>query len=260
MTTNESHEHSELVLATLAERPDLAGERARILAGAWPGFVGQNEKLNRDWEAVLALHPDLQLAVYSRESNTILGMADLVPFSWDGNGGSLPDGVDDAVTRGLRDHAAGAPITALSALQIVVASSHRGQGLSRKIIELMRMLAKQRGLVHLLAPVRPTHKSLYPTIPMHRYIQWTRPDGLPLDPWLRVHRRLGASVVRVAPRSSVVTGTVAQWESWTGLAFPETGAYVVPGALDLVHIDRERDVGRYEEPNVWMHHRLVEGT
>jgi GNAT superfamily N-acetyltransferase len=260
MTTKESYEHSELVFATLAERPDLEGEGFRILVGAWPGFVGQNERLNRDWEAVLQLHPDLQFVVYSRESNTVLGIGNVVPFSWDGNADSLPDGVDDVVAQGLRDHAAGAPITALSALQAVVASSHRGRGLSGRIIEFMRMLAKQRGLVHLVAPVRPTQKSLYPTIPMDRYIQWTRPDGLPLDPWLRVHRRLGASVVRIAPRSSVVTGTVAQWESWTGLAFPETGAYVVPGALDLVHIDRERDVGRYEEPNVWMHHRLIEGT
>jgi hypothetical protein len=37
----------------------------------------------------------------------------------------------------------------------------------------------------------------------------------------------------------VISGTVAQWEHWTGMAFPETGRYVVPEALDLVDIDRE---------------------
>ena len=31
-------------------------------------------------------------------------------------------------------------------------------------------------------------------------------------------------------------------------------AYVVPGALALVEIDRERDEGLYLEPNVWMIH------
>jgi hypothetical protein len=30
----------------------------------------------------------------------------------------------------------------------------------------------------------------------------------------------------------------------------------VPGALTLVSIDREADVGAYVEPNVWMRHTL----
>jgi hypothetical protein len=35
---------------------------------------------------------------------------------------------------------------------------------------------------------------------------------------------------------------------------PESGPFVVPGALQPVRIDRERDEGRYEDPNVWMRH------
>jgi hypothetical protein len=38
------------------------------------------------------------------------------------------------------------------------------------------------------------------------------------------------------------------------LTFPETGMCVVPGALVPVDIDRERDLGTYVEPNVWMRH------
>jgi hypothetical protein len=52
----------------------------------------------------------------------------------------------------------------------------------------------------------------------------------------------------------VVTGTVAEWEEWTEMAFPESGAYVVSGALVPIEIDRERDEGVYVEPNVWMVH------
>ena len=37
-----------------------------------------------------------------------------------------------------------------------------------------------------------------------------------------------------------VNGTVAEWEGWTGLVFPETGDYVVPGALETVRIDPVR--------------------
>jgi hypothetical protein len=38
------------------------------------------------------------------------------------------------------------------------------------------------------------------------------------------------------------------------MAFPETGRYVFPEGLALLHVDRERDVGLYHEPNVWVAH------
>jgi hypothetical protein len=56
----------------------------------------------------------------------------------------------------------------------------------------------------------------------------------------------------------LVTGTMAEWEEWAAMRFPESGAYVVPGALNPVEINREADQGRYLEPNVWRRHRLGE--
>jgi hypothetical protein len=52
----------------------------------------------------------------------------------------------------------------------------------------------------------------------------------------------------------VITGTVAEWEGWAKMAFPQNGRYVVPEALDLVHIDRTADRGTYAETNLWMRH------
>ena len=69
--------------------------------------------------------------------------------------------------------------------------------------------------------------------------------------------RLGAKFLRVAPRSMVVTGTVAEWEAWTTMTFPESGRYIVPGALAPVRIDHRRNLGRYVEPNVWMRHAVT---
>jgi len=53
----------------------------------------------------------------------------------------------------------------------------------------------------------------------------------------------------------LITGTVAEWEDWAAMAFPQTGRYVVPDALDLVHIDRPADRGTYAETNLWMRHQ-----
>jgi len=87
---------------------------------------------------------------------------------------------------------------------------------------------------------------------MERYVRWTREDGLPFDPWLRVHARLGAELLEVCPGSMRAEGTREEWESWTGISFPDDGEFVVPGALVPVSFADGR--GIYVEPNVWMRH------
>ena len=148
--------------------------------------------------------------------------------------------------------------TVLCALGITVADEWRGQGLSRSMIERMGEIGRNHGLATLIAPVRPTLKHRYPLTSIDRYLSWRRPDGTHLDPWLRTHERLGATIVKSAPESTVTTGTVAEWEEWTEMALPESGAYVVPGALVPIEIDREHDEGVYLEPNVWMVHSPVQ--
>lgn len=64
----------------------------------------------------------------------------------------------------------------------------------------------------------------------------------------------GGTIIAAAPRSETMTGTVAEWESWTGMAFPATGDYVIPRGLSILHIDTVEDSGTYTEPNVWVRH------
>jgi hypothetical protein len=100
----------------------------------------------------------------------------------------------------------------LCALVAIVDSRHQGRGLSGLIIGGMARVADQAGLECLIAPVRPTWKERYPLTPLERYMRWKREDGLPFDPWIRLHHRLGAELLALAPRSLDVRGTVAEWE------------------------------------------------
>ena len=159
--------------------------------------------------------------------------------------------------RGVRDRRQGRRPTALSALLAAVDPARQGRGLSRVVLRAMGALARRHGLGALLAPVRPTLKHRDPLTSMEDYVHWRRADRLPFDPWLRVHVRLGARVLRVAGRSMVIEGRVREWEQWTAMRFPASGRYVVPGALVPITIDRRRDHGRYVEPNVWMLHPLT---
>ncbi len=124
------------------------------------------------------------------------------------------------------------------------------------IIRAMRQLAREAGLQRMIAPVRPNLKHRYPLIPMQNYITWTTADALPFDPWMRVHARLGAHIVNPCNRSMTLGGRVAEWESWTGVAIPGSGEFVLPELLAPLHVDHAADRCTYVEPNVWMEHEL----
>jgi hypothetical protein len=120
----------------------------------------------------------------------------------------------------------------------------------------MRSVGQSRRHARLIAPVRPSRKADYPLSDIDRYINWTDDGMLPFDPWLRVHARVGAKTVKVCHRSMTIRGTVAEWRAWTGRPYPESGKYVVSGALNPIDIDLIADQGIYVEPNVWMVHEL----
>jgi GNAT superfamily N-acetyltransferase len=244
-----------LQFPTRAERtgsqPHAASLRERSM---WPEFLYHDPVLERLFGRVMEEYAEFQFYAWDDERQEVVGVGMAVPAAWDGNPASLPDGGIDAVVEARFAERAPEP-NVLCALQILLASESRGQGLSSRMIRRMAEIGREHGLDTLIAPVRPTLKHVYPLAPMERYIAWRREDGAHFDPWLRTHERLGAEIAKVAPQSTTIAAPVADWEEWTQMTFPETGAYVVPGALVPVEIDRERDEGLYEEPNVWMVHR-----
>ena len=239
-----------MLVASYAERPDLA-ERTGEIGDVWPEFV-HHARLNRHWHRLREDFLDFQLVVYDEERDVLVGRGHSIPFPWDGRAEGLPDGVEGVFDVVFED-AAGPPTT-LSAVAAVLDPEAQGRGLSGLIIKGMSAAAARAGLDALVAPVRPTMKARYPLTPTERYLGWRREDGQLFDPWLRVHERLGAKILGVCPGSLIVEGAVAEWEAWTGMAFPGSGSYVVEGALVPVEIDRDADLGRYVEPNVWMRH------
>jgi GNAT superfamily N-acetyltransferase len=211
------------------------------LRRAWPEIVFHDEVSNANWGRLYEERPEFQFALV--EGDRVLAEGNSIPVA------GMPAGWRDA----LRDGFDQPDPDRLCAMAILIDPDAHGRGLSRLMLEHMRGLAAVRGW-ELVAPVRPTLKHRYPLTPMERYMHWRRDDGLLFDPWLRSHERVGAELVGVAPDSLVSEGTVAEFEEWCGLPFPESGSYVVEGALVPVEIDREADRGRYREPNVWMRH------
>jgi GNAT superfamily N-acetyltransferase len=234
---------------TYAERPDLAARTGEI-QDSFPEFIGYGAVLLEHWGKLRPQLPELQLILWDEESDVVVGHARTL-LAREAEG--LPGGIDDMLERWFGDDGPPEP-DVLSAMVAVVDRRRHGEGLSRLLLEGMRELARGAGFTSLIAPVRPTWKERYPLIPMERYVWWKREDGLPFDPWMRVHARLGAEIVEVCPASMTIEGSSAEWGEWTEMAFPDDGDYVVPGALVPVVFRDGR--GTYVEPNVWMRHTV----
>lgn len=240
---------------TLAEHAELEPHFPRLHALAWPRFLHEGDATGGLWGHLSRDFRGFQFGLWD-DAGHLVAVGNSIPLICDGTRGDLPRDVPEILERGVAAQRDGRRPTALSALAAIVDPQYRARGLSRRVIETMGDLARQHGLTTLVAPVRPTLKSLYPLTPMDRYITWKRANGAAFDPWIHVHQSMGAEILEVAPSAMVITDTVSRWEEWTGLRFPDSASYVVTGAFQPVTIDLRRNVGRYEEANVWMRHPL----
>ncbi|MEU2662100.1 N-acetyltransferase [Micromonospora sp. DT46] len=239
---------------TLAERPDLRDAMLHMEA-SWPEYIPP-EPMVIGW--AFDRYPEHQLVVVESDDKVVARAAG-VPFAWDGDPASLPDtGWDAVLGMSMLDTSAGRDLTALCALEIAVVPGMQARNMSGRVLAAVKDNARRHGYRDVVGPVRPSGKHAEPHEPMPGYAARTRDDGLPADPWLRVHVRAGGQVLQVCPASMTISGSLAQWRDWTGLPFDTSGPVVVPGALTPVAVNVDHDHAVYVEPNVWVRHPLAE--
>lgn len=257
MSTTPPGNDVNLVVATLAERPDLV---AHVDGFEDPGVA---EFLYHDpvsvalFPGLVRRHPEFTLMAVDPAGGPPVAMVCTMPFTVPGGAGSLPPGGYDAVLlSAAEDVLAQRRGNLVSALFATVRPDRRLRGVSAFMLDAAKRNTARLGYDTLVAPVRPTRKHEHPRVPMAEYVAWTRADGLPADPWLRVHVRAGGRIVGVAPHSMTITATLDEWRRWTGQPFDASGAVDVPGGLVPVTCDPTHDVAGYVEPNVWVCHDL----
>ena len=222
----------------------------------WPTFMFNDPVADACWGHLEEDFPDFQFVLRDMDADgTIAAVGHTIPFQWEGE---LPDdGWDGVFAKAIDDLKTGRTPNQITALEAVIAPEYQGKGFSRVVINQMRHIAQEHGFATLVAPVRPSWKARYPLTPIEHYVRWKHDDGAAsFDPWLRTHERMGASMVKIASHSMRIPGTVGQWETWVGMRFPESGRYVIPGALNPIEIDCNKIEGVYVEPNVWMRHEI----
>lgn len=238
---------------TAEERPDL-WEQARAdgtFEMLWPEYNNHGTHAATYFGALVPRFAHLQALFVDQRADAVIARARTIPFAWDTTLETLPHGID---ALGLQAVADPRPPTALSALAAEVRTEVQRQGLSALVLRTMVTMAREAGLAPLVAPVRPNWKDRFPLQPIATYATWTRHDGLPFDPWIRLHVRLGARILRSEPYSMEITAPIADWETWTGTGFQRDGSYIFRDGLAPLLVSD--GLGRYFEPNVWMRHEV----
>jgi len=244
-------------LITPNDLDDYLDSANEIAESSWPEFMMHDPVANENWHELFDRFSDYQFAMLDTETNRMAAMGNSLPFHWEKDLSELPEGGWDWVfIKAVEDHKNGVKPTIQSAIQIAIHPDYRGQALSTKMVQAMRAIGDSEGFKYLVAPVRPNEKSKYPLTSIDDYITWKTDEGLPFDAWLRVHARIGAKIIKPCHEAMTIRGTCAEWEEWTGMKFPQSGRYVVPGALNPIEMDVEKDEGIYIEPNVWTVHDI----
>ncbi|GIJ44737.1 hypothetical protein Val02_16230 [Virgisporangium aliadipatigenens] len=249
----------EVTTISLADRPDLADRvfaipyaeaDGRFMAGNLAAALMRRTRLAARW-------PQYVVAVLDGDGTPVArGVS--VPFAATAPGRTRypSGGWDQVAVWAAEDALDGRVGETLCALEVAVHPEVRGRNLAGRTLIALRDNASRLGFGDLIVPVRPPAKALEPEVPIAEYVARLRADGLPADPWLRVHVRLGGEVVGIASHSGTVCAPLADWRAWTGLPFDVEGPVCVGGGLVPVFVSTALDLGIYVEPNIWVRHRF----
>ncbi|KAF8420468.1 hypothetical protein EV426DRAFT_706240 [Tirmania nivea] len=268
------------------------------------------------------LHSESSTSSCSPEAK-IIGQANSIPFHWPTphESSTLPDrGWDEVLVMGSSPEKAPGLANALSALSVAIDPGYRanklnGIDLATEMLKGLKAIAKSQGFEAFVVPVRPTRKGAGGNVwvDMGKYVRCRsgedpttkisgdredaqKEEELELmdqndlyDPWLRKHIDMGAKMMKICWRSTIIESAVEDWEKWTGVSFkvPSVNPYrcvkrgkevdrgggdkeesyevVIPGGLVPVRVFPDRKfvgedgvekvgVGIYVEPNVWVRH------
>jgi len=163
----------------VSDQPELAAVIDSFGDANFPRFIQQarspiafpNEGV--DWPTLYERWPDYQFVLRDDASGELIASGNCVPLYVQDVFSDLSEhGWDWCISEAFKCHDAGRSPNTLAALAICVSPAARGSGVGSCAIAAMRGIACQRGFRHLIAPVRPTLKAMYPLISIDEYVTW----------------------------------------------------------------------------------------
>ena len=217
----------------------------------WEPVIIHSPIKDQYWDRVKEYFPEYQRFLFNQKEE-LVGLANTIPLFWKGKSMDLPEeGWDWLVETSIKQYESNLKPNIFGGLQIIVFEEFRNQGYSKLILDEMKRIFRESMFEQFILPIRPILKSEFPKIPMDIYMRWKKKE-VAFDPWIRVHEREGAKILKVCSKSMCIEGKKSEWEAWTGISIHGSGNYSMPGGLSPLYYNRETDIGYYKEPNIWV--------
>ncbi|MBA2711517.1 MAG: amino acid adenylation domain-containing protein [Tatlockia sp.] len=240
--------------STLGHSPDLIHQMKAVHLDTWPTYFAGSPFINKYWSRLWSEFPDYQFCLLD-ESGEMAAVCNGIPLYWDGSSEQFPTGWDAGIELAFEQAAKKINPNTILGLTGVVTEKFRSKGISSLIVKAFRRLCGLHGLSYFLGPVRPIGMFEAGHLDFDSWVDMKDEQGEPKDHWLRTHQRLGAIIVGSAPKSQLVEGSLADWATWTGQVWQQSGLYQLSETLQPVEVNIEENWARYYDPSIWVMHK-----
>jgi len=221
------------------------------ISKAFPTILSKSEVIKTYWSRLEKYFPAYQLYLLAADGD-LIGFINTVPFHFSNHLSDLPDsGWDWMLTKGIADFENSLSPNLLGGLQVIVRDKYQKAGYSKRILNYAKQIYKSSNFSNLVIPIRPTKKHTFPEMPMADYLNKKEENEI-FDPWVRTHVKGGAEIIKVCNQSMSVRGDIPFWETILDKKIYKSGSYKLDGALELINIDIQNNMGEYIEPNIWV--------
>lgn len=193
------------------------------------------------------------------ENNNLLSHGMLCKIFWDGSVDSLPeDGWTGSTITSYKNEMEKIKNNTMVGLFAHVTKKFRDKKLSGELIESMKKLAKKYNY-KLIIPLRPPsrYQKEYCSMDFEKFCNLKREDGMPVDPWFRLHRKLNAKFLKISKTSHQRAMSISTFYKLFGKKnIEKTGYYdfEIFGNWHNIYIDLSLSVVVMNEGCQWVEH------
>lgn len=192
--------------------------------------------------------------------NHLIAHGLMTDIYWDSSM-DLPNGWQGAVRNSHEQLLENTKKNTLVGLYIRVESSSKKQGNAEKIINTMKTLAQEQHFDSLIIPLRLPKRFMkqYAKLPYKKFIALTGKEGEPLDHWLRLHTRLGATILGTNLTSHQHAMNLDDFtKQFTTKKIRRSGYYLSEkqGLFYNAYIDVKRHFALINQECTWVEHNL----
>lgn len=185
----------------------------------------------------------------------------MTDISWNNKPSDLPEGWQGAVRKSYEDSANKLAKDTLVGLYVQVENEFKRKGWSEKIINAMKMFANNHRYHSLIIPLRLPQRftKQYAKMAYKKFILLKNEHGQFLDHWLRLHTRLGGTILDVCLTSHQhamnLNDFIAQFNS---KKISVSGYYLSDkqGLWYNVYVDKKRQFVLINQECTWVQHSL----